>query len=210
MRNFYLRLLSSLLILPIFLYLIYLNSFHFYFILFLILIFSFIEIFKTIKQTKLKIILFFLIIIFLIAFYFLRGSGERDFIYCIWFLTIVWLSDTGGYFFGKFFGGKKMTIYSPNKTISGLLGSLIFSQFSILVLIFFDSNFQYKIIFFIIQFFLTIVSIIGDIFFSYIKRKNQIKDYSNLIPGHGGILDRIDGLIFVVIFSYIIKVLNVY
>jgi len=210
MRNFYLRLLSSLLILPIFLYLIYLNSFHFYFILFLILIFSFIEIFKTIRQTKLKIILFFLIIIFLIAFYFLRGSGERDFIYCIWFLTIVWLSDTGGYFFGKFFGGKKMTIYSPNKTISGLLGSLIFSQFSILVLIFFDSNFQYKIIFFIIQFFLTIVSIIGDIFFSYIKRKNQIKDYSNLIPGHGGILDRIDGLIFVVIFSYIIKVLNVY
>ena len=107
------------------------------------------------------------------------------------------------------FKGPKLTNYSPNKTISGLLGSIIFSQSSFLILyLFLDYNFL-NLKLFIIQFFLCIVTVCGDIFFSYIKRINQIKDYSNVIPGHGGVLDRIDGLIFVVIIYYFIRYFNV-
>ena len=71
-----------------------------------------------------------------------------------------------------------------------------------------DASFSYK--FFIIQIFICVSSVFGDLFFSYIKRKNNIKDYSNIIPGHGGLLDRIDGLIFAIIFANILKISHVY
>ena len=209
MKNFYLRLGSSLVMGPIFLLALYEVGFFFYSLLFLLLLFTFYEVFKNVKQFFLSFCLYFLILFFIFSLFNIRGSNNNDFVYLVWIILIVWTSDIGGYICGKMFKGPKLTNYSPNKTISGLVGSIVFSQFSFLILYFFlDYNFL-TLKLFIIQFFLCIVAVCGDIFFSYIKRINQIKDYSNLIPGHGGILDRIDGLIFVVIIFYFIRYLNV-
>jgi len=194
---------------PAFLLALYEAGFFFYILLFLLFLSSFYEVFKNVKQIFLGFCLYFLILFFIYSFFNIRGSNNNDYIYLIWLILIVWTSDIGGYIFGKMFKGPKLTNYSPNKTISGLVGSIVFSQFSFLILYFFlDYNFL-TLKLFIIQFFLCIVAVCGDIFFSYIKRINQIKDYSNLIPGHGGVLDRIDGLIFVVIIYYFIRDFNV-
>ena len=119
----------------------------------------------------------------------------------LWLILIAWLTDIGGYVFGKLFGGPKLIKISPNKTWSGALGSLILSQFSFLIF-FLDINykFNFNIIFF--QILLSITGQVGDILMSYIKRNNNIKDTSNFIPGHGGFLDRVDGLIWIFIFGY--------
>jgi len=209
MKNFYLRLGSSLVMGPVFLAGLYEVGFFFYSLLFLILLTSFYEVFKNVKQFFLSFALYFLILFFIFSLFNIRGSNNNDYIILVWLISIVWTSDIGGYVFGKVFKGPKLTNYSPNKTISGLIGSIIFSQVSFLILyLFLDYN-HLTLKLFILQFFLCIIAVCGDIFFSYIKRTNQIKDYSNLIPGHGGILDRIDGLIFVVIIYYFIRYFNV-
>jgi phosphatidate cytidylyltransferase len=118
----------------------------------------------------------------------------------LWLILIAWLTDIGGYIFGKLFGGPKLIKISPNKTWSGVFGSLILSQFSFLI---FYLDVNYKLNFNIIfsQFFLSIIGQTGDILMSYIKRINKKKDTSNFIPGHGGFLDRVDGLIWIFIFG---------
>ena len=184
-------------------------AFFFYSLLFLILLTSFYEVFKNVKQFFLSFALYFLILFFIFSLFNIRGSNNNDYIILVWLISIVWTSDIGGYVFGKIFKGPKLTNYSPNKTISGLLGSIVFSQSSFLILYFFLNYNFLTLKLFIMQFFLCIVAVCGDIFFSYIKRINQIKDYSNVIPGHGGVLDRIDGLIFVVIIYYFIRYFNV-
>ena len=119
----------------------------------------------------------------------------------LWLILIAWLTDIGGYIFGKLFGGPKLIKISPNKTWAGAVGSLILSQFAFLI---FFLNPDYKlnlnIIFF--QILLSIIGQAGDILMSYIKRINNKKDASNFIPGHGGFLDRVDGLIWIFIFGY--------
>jgi len=209
MKNFYLRFGSSLVIGPLFLIGLYEVGFFFYSLLLLLLFSSFYEVFKNVKKFFFSFFFYFLIIFFIFSLFKIRGSNNSDYIYLIWIIFIVWTSDIGGYVFGKIFKGPKLTNYSPNKTISGLLGSIMFSQSSFLILyLFLDYNYlDLKLI--IVQFFLCIISVFGDIFFSYIKRINNIKDYSNLIPGHGGILDRIDGMIFVVIFYNLASLKNV-
>ena len=209
MKNFYSRLGSSLVMGPAFLLALYEAGFFFYILLFLLFLSSFYEVFKNVKQIFLSFCLYFLILFFIFSHFNIRGSNNNDYIILVWLILIVWTSDIGGYVFGKVFKGPKLTSYSPNKTISGFLGSFVFSQSSFLILyLFLDYNYL-NLKLFIVQFFLCIIAVCGDIFFSYIKRINQIKDYSNLIPGHGGILDRIDGLIFVVIIYYFIRYPNV-
>ena len=209
MKNFFLRLGSSLLMGPVFLAGLYEVGFFFYSLLFLLLLTSFYEVFNNVKQFFLSFALYFLILFFIFSLLNIRGSNNNDYIILVWLISIVWTSDIGGYVFGKMFKGPKLTSYSPNKTISGLLGSIVFSQFSFIILYsFLDYNYL-TLKLSILQFFLCIIAVCGDIFFSYIKRINQIKDYSNLIPGHGGILDRIDGLIFVIIIYYFIRYFNV-
>jgi len=208
MKNFYLRLISSLVIGPAFLLCLYEVGFFFYSLLFLLLLSSFYEIFKNVKQVKLRFFLYSLIILFIYALINLRGIYFYNYIVCIWIIIIVWTTDIGGYFFGKLFKGPKLSSYSPNKTISGLIGSIFLSQFSFIIPLYFLNNFLFNLKFFFIQFLLCIVSVLGDIFFSYVKRINYIKDYSNFIPGHGGILDRIDGMIFAIIFYYFINLIN--
>jgi len=209
MRNFYLRLISSIVIAPIFLYALYKANFFFYFILILILAVSFYEIIKNVKQKILAFFLLLLICFFIFSFIEVRGSDNRSYILVVWILLIVWLSDIFGYLVGKTFGGPKLSVHSPNKTISGFFGSVFFSQMSMICPYVLLDDFIINFKVFLVQLTLTIISIYGDIFFSKIKRINNIKDYSALIPGHGGILDRIDGMIFVIITYYFIIFFNV-
>jgi phosphatidate cytidylyltransferase len=118
----------------------------------------------------------------------------------LWLILIAWLTDIGGYIFGKLFGGPKLIKISPNKTWSGAFGSLILSQFACLIF-FLDSNYILNFNTFFYQFLLSIIGQTGDILMSYIKRLNDKKDTSNFIPGHGGFLDRVDGLIWIFIFG---------
>ena len=107
------------------------------------------------------------------------------------------MSDIGGLVVGKLFKGKKLTKISPNKTISGSIGSLLFS---ILLIPFFIHNFlnQNILSLLIITILISLISQIGDLFISFLKRKAKVKDTSDILPGHGGLLDRIDGIIFAI------------
>lgn len=205
MKNFFLRTFSSIILLPTFLFFLFLSSNYLYFLILVIFFISTYEILKNVKQSKYIILIFFLLFLFIAALIKIRGETLDDFIVCLWVLTVVWLSDIGGYLIGKLFGKKKLSNYSPNKTYEGFIGSLFFSQFSIFILIFFLSNYDFNVFIFVIQLIISFFSVLGDIFFSYIKRLNNIKDYSNIIPGHGGVLDRIDGLIFSIIVYYYIS-----
>ena len=104
-------------------------------------------------------------------------------------------TDIGGYVFGKIIKGPKLTNISPNKTYAGMIGSFICSLIiSMLFIIYF--NFSINLIFFTLL--ISLVSQIGDLFISYLKRKANIKDTGNFLPGHGGLLDRLDGIIFAI------------
>ena len=118
-------------------------------------------------------------------------------IYLLYSVLVAILSDIGGLVFGKIFKGKKLTKISPNKTISGSIGSFIFS---ISLIPFFyksqiDQNLSSMLLITII---ISLTSQIGDLFISLLKRKANVKDTSDLLPGHGGVLDRIDGIIFAI------------
>jgi len=142
-----------------------------------------------------------ILLIFLISL--IRIYNFNDFnLKFLWLILITWLTDIGGYIFGKLFGGAKLIKISPNKTWSGAIGSIILSQFAVLIFLL-DVNYQFNIYIIFAQLFLSIIGQIGDILMSYIKRKNNKKDTSNFIPGHGGFLDRVDGLVWVIIFGNI-------
>ncbi len=103
-------------------------------------------------------------------------------------------SDIGGFVFGKFFQGPKLAKISPNKTVSGALGSLILSSVTIFSIVYYlTKNLDFNII--LIGFITSISCQIGDLSFSYLKRKSKLKDTGNFLPGHGGVLDRIDGIL---------------
>ena len=124
------------------------------------------------------------------------------------FLIIIFTciaTDIGGYIFGKIFKGPKLIKISPNKTYSGMIGSFLMSFLLCFILIYLNFiDKKYIVNFIIFIFFVSTISQSGDILISYFKRLSKIKDTGNIIPGHGGILDRIDGMIFAFPFSYII------
>ena len=116
-------------------------------------------------------------------------------VYLLYSILVAILTDIGGLIFGKIFKGKKLTKISPNKTISGSVGSFIFSL--ILIPLFYEELISYNLFsLFIITIIISLISQLGDLFISYLKRKASVKDTSNILPGHGGFLDRIDGIIF--------------
>ena len=137
-------------------------------------------------------------------------SGDyKNFMLFIFLICI--FSDIGGFVFGKFFKGRKLTKISPNKTLSGSIGSFILS---LLLVPFFYYNFENpeilnkKLYFYI--FFVMLISLacqLGDIFISYVKRKAKVKDTGNLLPGHGGLLDRIDGMLLAIPIGLIINLM---
>ena len=118
-------------------------------------------------------------------------------VYLLYSVLVSVLSDIGGLVFGKIFKGKKLTKISPNKTISGSIGSIILSM--VLIPIFYNEFIEHDLfILIILTIVISLISQIGDLFISLLKRKAKVKDTSNLLPGHGGLLDRLDGIIFAV------------
>ena len=199
MSNFKKRLIVSLLAFPLIYILLYQKvlSNLLILIVFLFCIFEWVKIFKK------KNAIFFLGLIVLFAFLLslLRIYNFEEFnLIFLWLIILTWLSDIGGYIFGKLFGGPKLTQISPNKTWAGAIGSIILSQFAFLIF-FLNSNYKFNITIIFMQLFLSIIGQFGDILMSYVKRKNNKKDTSNFIPGHGGFLDRVDGLIWIIIFG---------
>ena len=140
----------------------------------------------------------------------LRNIPEKNFLPFLIVATICILTDIGGYIFGKIFKGPKLIKYSPNKTYSGLIGSFLLALITIPLFNYFELVNYYKLsnlILFIII--ISASSQFGDIVISYFKRKTKIKDTGKIIPGHGGILDRIDGMIFAFPISYFLYYFNI-
>ena len=172
------------------------------FFLMLVGIFSILEFFKIIlkifEKNKMKQFFYniiFIIYIFSFCTYFLILSSFSHLKILIFMVLLTCVaSDIGGFIFGKIFKGPKLTKISPNKTISGAVGSLIFSSLFILMLIYYlTKSFDPYII--IVGCIISISCQIGDLFFSFLKRKSFLKDSGNFLPGHGGILDRIDSIL---------------
>ena len=199
-KNFKNRIITSFFLLLL-IYLIFINNFILVYSLLIFSLFSFFEFTNLLKKIYKNKLFFYLFI----NFFLLYLSIFSFFIFILMnfyqskiliFLTLVGCiaSDAGGYFIGKTLKGPKLTKISPNKTISGAIGSIIFTILSISFIsnIFFK-NFSLKIL--IISVVISLSCQIGDLFFSLIKRKAKIKDTGNFLPGHGGVLDRLDGIL---------------
>tara|TARA_Y100001970_G_scaffold293521_1_gene440930 strand:+ start:2817 stop:3458 length:642 start_codon:yes stop_codon:yes gene_type:complete len=153
---------------------------------------------KIFKYNKLKhFILIFVILIYLIffslsIFFYLNLEIYNNKIIFIYLLSISISTDIGGYLFGKIFKGKKLTKISPNKTYSGMIGSLLLS---ILISFIFFRDLNLPFNYLTITILLSAISQIGDLLISFLKRKAKIKDTGTFLPGHGGLLDRADGIL---------------
>ena len=206
------RLISSILMVPAIIFIVWLGSYYFIFFLYLCFAISVYEWIKMSNSKKHLVPGLFLLMLSFYSAYKVRYTSYNDFDGALLFLFILFicvLTDLGGYFFGKILKGPKLTKISPKKTISGFIGGFLLPLliFYILykseVLTFNNKNLSVNfssIIFFIIT--ISFISQVGDIAVSYFKRLSGIKNSGNIIPGHGGILDRIDGMIFVFLISY--------
>jgi phosphatidate cytidylyltransferase len=134
---------------------------------------------------------FYVFLFCLLFFFFSNILQLKIILFTLLFSCIA--SDIGGFIFGKIFKGPKLTKISPNKTISGALGSLIFSCITIACIFYYIENLNINIFF--IGLTTSIFCQSGDLFFSFLKRKAKIKDTGNFLPGHGGVLDRVDGIL---------------
>ena len=154
-------------------------------------------------MSKKNNLLKFLGIIFLLfSFYTAFEIREyKNFKYFLFIMVVCIFTDVGGYLFGKIFKGPKLTNISPNKTYAGVLGSFVLSLIAGLIYINYFSKKELtdtdQLFIFSIILFISLISQIGDLIISFFKRKAKLKDTGKIIPGHGGLLDRIDGLIFV-------------
>ncbi|MDA8548373.1 phosphatidate cytidylyltransferase [Candidatus Pelagibacter bacterium] len=207
------RIYSSIIIAPLTIYLIYKGSFIF---IFFILLCYFISLYEWSLMSKKKRYFFPGIIFLTFSFinvYLLRYNFSNEIsLYLFFFVVIICIfTDIGGYLFGKVFKGPKLTKISPNKTIAGVIGSyllpILFINFffdNFLLNIFLKNTYNFKMNIFILIILVSTVSQIGDLIISYFKRISKINDTGKIIPGHGGILDRIDGMIFAIPFFYLI------
>ncbi len=148
---------------------------------------------KYLKQLISNILFVIYLFIFLLIFIF--GLNDIHFKIILFIILLICISsDIGGILFGKIFKGPKLTKISPNKTISGSIGSFILSILasSMLLSYIFNTDLINNIF---LGFFVSLSVQAGDLFFSYLKRKSLLKNTGNILPGHGGILDRIDGIL---------------
>ena len=207
------RILSSILLLPIILYIIIKGSFLFNFF---ILICFFISIYEWHMMTKNFLYKIFGLLFLILSFYTIykiRNDFSNDYDYFLLIILVCVSTDIGGYIFGNIFKGPKLTKISPKKTYSGMIGGYLLS---IMFINFFLNDYfnitkiELTIDTFILIILISTVSQIGDLIVSYFKRLSNIKDTGKIIPGHGGILDRIDGMIFAFPFSYIIFINGYY
>ncbi len=214
-HEFIKRFISSAILIPIAIFFVIKGS---YFFNLFILIFFIITSYEWFTMTKNKpyIIPGFIFIIFsFYTVYYIRNEFYGDFIYFLMILFICIFTDIGGYVFGKIFKGPKLTKISPNKTYSGMFGGYLLS---IIFMSLFFTNIETLFVNtkievtgqeltlnnFIFTIAISTASQLGDLFVSYFKRLSKIKNTGKIIPGHGGLLDRIDGMIFAFPASYLI------
>ena len=208
------RILSSIILIPLALYFIIKGSF---FLIFFLLILFLASSYEWHQMSKKKIYFMPGIIFLLLSFisaYLLRNIYGADFFLML--IIICVFTDLGGYIFGKLFKGPKLTKISPNKTYAGMFGGFLLS---VIAFTFFIENLE--IFGFVNEFkdyqmkmndlrnvlIVSLISQLGDLIISYFKRKSKVKNTGNFLPGHGGILDRIDGIIFVVPTIYLVLIL---
>ena len=203
MNNLIKRTLSSIILLPLVLYFIFKGSFYLIFFIFICFLVSSYEWHKMIKKKIYKLLGFVFLILSFYTFYEL----SIEYIIIIPLLICVF-TDIGGYIFGKTFGGPKLTKISPNKTYAGMIGGFFLSI--LFVLIYFNIfNQSLTVQWFITAIVISFVSQIGDIIISYFKRLSKLKNTGNIIPGHGGLMDRIDGMIFAFPTFYLINLTGI-
>tara|TARA_B100000287_G_scaffold44894_1_gene40244 strand:+ start:57 stop:704 length:648 start_codon:yes stop_codon:yes gene_type:complete len=209
MSNFIKRILTSL-PLAILIFFALTNQIYLLIILIFISYFLLNEIYNILKKIYLdKKKLFFsyyistLYIIFfsVLIYFYLFPDNQQNKLKVFYILLVCISTDVGGYIFGKTFKGKKLTRISPNKTFSGMYGSFLLSLI-MFTLFYYFSIFNLEYLY--LSIFISLISQTGDLFISSLKRKAKLKDTGNLLPGHGGILDRIDGIIFAVPFSILL------
>ena len=201
------RILSSIILIPIVLFFIIKGSFLFNFFIFICFL---ITTYEWLKLSKNNLFKFFGTIFIVISFYTIfkiRNEFDKDYLHLLLVAIICVSTDIGGYIFGNIFKGPKLTKISPKKTYSGVIGSFLLSLIFTNLFLQFSSNvqtFKFTKEMFLFIFLVSFISQIGDLIISYFKRKSKIKDTGTIIPGHGGILDRIDGVIFALPFSYVL------
>tara|TARA_B100000965_G_C19531294_1_gene731252 strand:+ start:467 stop:1111 length:645 start_codon:yes stop_codon:yes gene_type:complete len=150
------------------------------------------------KKKVFHFILIFLTLLYLsyfilsIFFYLNSDINNKEVIF-LFIISISISTDIGGYVFGKTFKGKKLTKISPNKTYSGMIGSFVLS---ILVAFLIFKNINLTLNYLLITIIISCISQVGDLLISFLKRKAKIKNTGLILPGHGGLLDRLDGIIF--------------
>ena len=208
------RILSSIILIPIAIFFIFQGTLFFGFFLCIFFLATSYEWIKMNKINSLKIVgLCYLFFAFAFA-YLLREYSLGLFILI---LIICIFTDLGGYIFGKIFKGPKLIKISPKKTYSGALGGFILSLVAALIYSKYTgqgaatygnlslwTGIALNKIYFLFILFISLVSQIGDLIISYFKRLAKVKNTGNLLPGHGGLLDRIDGIIFVIPISYLL------
>ena len=211
-KNLSERILTSLLLLFILFISIFINKYLFLALLIVSSFISFNEFNKLIKKSFKKEIKYIntvqifsalFLILFVYTSYQIYGRSP---ITIIWIISICIFSDTGGFVIGKLVGGKKLTKISPNKTIAGSVGSFLFALIPLIFLSLIDEiyNDVHLAQLVIVSLLLSLICQAGDLLISYFKRKAKVKDTGSILPGHGGLLDRIDGLIFVLPAVFII------
>ena len=200
------RILSSLVLIPITLFFIIKGSYLFIF--FLVICLSLIT-YEWYRMSKKKSYSVFGYIFLFFSFYTVyKLRVDNDYWYLLFIIILCVSTDIGGYVFGKIFKGPKLTKFSPNKTYAGMIGGYLLSIISSIILINFYSSEKLIIKWLIFAILISTISQLGDIIISYFKRLSKIKDTGKIIPGHGGLLDRVDGMIFAFPFSYLIILID--
>ena len=195
-KNFFLRLIFSLIFIFVYLICSIINLNYIFYLILIIYTLIVFEICYYFKSYKLIPLIY--VLISFIFFFNINFNKEYFTNFNLFILTVITF-DVFSYISGKFFGKKKLTKISPNKTIEGLLGGIITSLFFSLYFAFIlNLQLNFNLIFFIVM--IIISAFIGDIIESFFKRKNNLKNSSNLIPGHGGVFDRFDSFLFSIIF----------
>ena len=209
------RILSSIVLIPTALFFIIKGTYYFNFFILICFFISIYEWHNMSKKKKYKIPgIIFLILSFYSAYYF-RNEFYGEYLNFIMIIFICIFTDIGGYIFGNIFKGPKLTKISPKKTYSGVIGGYLFSIIFMAVFLNYVNEFseiintnvkakELSFNNFILTIFISTVSQLGDIAVSYFKRKSKIKDTGKIIPGHGGLLDRIDGMLFAFPSSYLL------
>jgi len=200
------RILSSIILIPVTFFFIIQGSFLFIFFILICLCAIIYEWHMMSKKKSYRIFGFIFIFVSFYTIYKLRIGNDYWFLL---FITIICVStDIGGYIFGKIFKGPKLTKFSPNKTYTGMIGGYLLSIITSIILTNLYFSNDLAINWFIFAILISTISQLGDIIISYFKRLSKIKDTGKIIPGHGGLLDRVDGMIFAFPFSYLVFLID--